>query len=73
MVNLILKLQVCLSQLNSSKEPPLALTLLASKNRFDFVNLEKLVQILQEKAQIIENKFLHHPESTSDIRNNLTK
>ena len=57
----------------SLKEPPLALTLLASKNRFDFVNLEKLVQILQEKAQIIENKFLYHPASTSDIRNNLTK
>uniref|UniRef100_UPI0028A19114 IclR family transcriptional regulator domain-containing protein n=1 Tax=Acinetobacter variabilis TaxID=70346 RepID=UPI0028A19114 len=57
----------------SLKEPPLALTLLASKNRFDFVNLDKLVQILQEKAQIIENKFFHDTASTSDIRNNLTK
>ena len=42
----------------SSKEPPLALTLLASKNRFEFVNLEKLVQILQEKARMIEQTFI---------------
>lgn len=34
----------------SSKEPPLALTLLASKNRFEFVNLQKLIEILQENA-----------------------
>ena len=42
----------------SSKEPPLALTLLASKNRFEFVNLDKLVAILKENAQSIEKKFL---------------
>lgn len=42
----------------SSKEPPLALTLLASKNRFEFVNLQKLIEILQENAALIEKKFL---------------
>lgn len=41
----------------SSKEPPLALTLLASKNRFEFVNIEKLIAILQENAQQIELKY----------------
>lgn len=41
----------------SSKEPPLALTLLASKNRFEFVNIEKLIAILQENAELIEKKF----------------
>ena len=41
----------------SSKEPPLALTLLASKNRFEFVNLQKLIEILQENAALIEKKF----------------
>lgn len=41
----------------SSKEPPLALTLLASKNRFEFVNLEKLIEILRENANLIEQKF----------------
>ena len=42
----------------SSKEPPLALTLLASKNRFEFVNLQKLISILQENAHLIEQKFM---------------
>jgi len=42
----------------SMKEPPLALTLLASKNRFEFVNLQKLIAILQENAHLIEKKFL---------------
>lgn len=41
----------------SSKEPPLALTLLASKNRFEFVNLEKLIETLRENANLIEQKF----------------
>lgn len=41
----------------SSKEPPLALTLLASKNRFEFVNLQKLITILQENAELIEKKI----------------
>jgi len=41
----------------SSKEPPLALTLLASKNRFEFINFHKLVEILQENAALIEKKF----------------
>lgn len=42
----------------SNKEAPIALTLLASKNRFDFVNQEKLVAILQENVHLIEQKFL---------------
>ncbi|RKG33493.1 IclR family transcriptional regulator [Acinetobacter tianfuensis] len=42
----------------SSKEPPLALTLLASKNRFEFVNLPKLIEILQESAHLIEKQFM---------------
>lgn len=42
----------------SSKEPPLALTLLASKNRFEFVNLDKLIEILKENANLIEKKFM---------------
>lgn len=41
----------------SSKEPPLALTLVASKNRFDFLNLQKLTEILQENATQIEQRF----------------
>ena len=41
----------------SAKEPPLALTLLASKNRFEFVNLQKLIDILKENAALIEKKF----------------
>ena len=41
----------------SSKEPPLALTLLASKNRFEFVDLQKIITILQENASLIEKKF----------------
>lgn len=42
----------------SSKEPPLALTLLGSKNRFEFVNLQKVIEILQENTALIEQKFL---------------
>lgn len=42
----------------SSKEPPLALTLLGSKNRFEFVNLQKVIEILQENAALIEQNFL---------------
>ncbi len=41
----------------SPKEAPLALTLLATKNRFEFVNQEKLVEILQENAALIEKEF----------------
>ncbi|WOE31113.1 MULTISPECIES: IclR family transcriptional regulator [unclassified Acinetobacter] len=41
----------------SNKESPLALTLLASRNRFEFVNLAKLIEILQENAYLIEQKF----------------
>ncbi|NWK72751.1 transcriptional regulator [Acinetobacter cumulans] len=48
----------------SSKEPPLALTLLASKNRFEFVNLQKLIEILQENASLIEKKVNTLAEQT---------
>jgi DNA-binding IclR family transcriptional regulator len=41
----------------SSKEPPLALTLLGSKNRFEFINFQKLIEILQENAALVEKKF----------------
>ncbi len=41
----------------SSKEAPLTLTLLASKNRFEFLDLNKLILILQQNASLIEQKF----------------
>lgn len=41
----------------SSKDAPYALTLLASKNRFEFVNLQKLIEILQDNAQQIEKQI----------------
>lgn len=47
----------------SSKEAPLALTVLASKNRFEFVNLDKLIETLQENASQIEKRFLALSES----------
>ena len=42
----------------STKEAPIALTLVASKNRFDFLNIQKLIEILQTNAVQIEQKFL---------------
>jgi DNA-binding IclR family transcriptional regulator len=42
----------------SSKEPPMTLTLLGSKNRFEFVDLQKLIVILQSNAALIEQKFI---------------
>jgi len=33
------------------------LTLVASKNRFDFLNIQKLIEILQSNAAQIEHKF----------------
>ena len=41
----------------SSKESPLALTLLASKNRFEFIDQAKMVAVLQENAALIEKKY----------------
>ena len=41
----------------SNKEAPIALTLVASKNRFDFLNMQKLIEILQDNAAQIEHKF----------------
>ena len=37
----------------SSKDAPYVLMLLASKNRFEFINLQKLIEILQDNAQQI--------------------
>lgn len=49
----------------SIKEPPLALTLLASKNRFEFANINKLVEILKDSSQSIEKniRLLHQTEA----------
>lgn len=47
----------------SSKAPPLALTLLGSKNRFEFVNLHKVIEILKENAALIEQKCMALEES----------
>ena len=41
----------------STKEAPIALTLVASKNRFDFLNIQKLIEILQSNAAQIQHKF----------------
>lgn len=46
----------------SSKEPPLALTLLASKNRFEFIDQNKMIAILHENAALIEKKFIELSE-----------
>ena len=49
----------------SPKDTPLALTLLASKNRFEFVDLKKMVEILRHSALQIEQKchLLHNIEA----------
>ena len=47
----------------STKEAPIALTLVASKNRFDFLNIQKLIEILQGNAAQIEHKFSNLSES----------
>ncbi|WP_110974241.1 IclR family transcriptional regulator [Acinetobacter sp. WCHAc060042] len=49
----------------SPKDTPLALTLLASKNRFEFVDLKKMVEILRHSALQIEQKchLLHNIET----------
>ncbi|WP_081408585.1 IclR family transcriptional regulator [Acinetobacter larvae] len=41
----------------SNKDAPLALTVVASKNRFEYLNIEKLVQTLQQYAAQIEKQF----------------
>ena len=41
----------------SSKEAPLALTVLASKNRFEFINTDKLIEILKDNASQIEKRY----------------
>ena len=42
----------------SAKEAPLALTVLASRNRFEFIHIEKIIEILKENAAQIEKRFL---------------
>ncbi|WP_445114812.1 IclR family transcriptional regulator [Acinetobacter sp. WZC-1] len=68
----------------SSKEAPLALTVIASKNRFEFINTDKLIETLQDNAAQIEKRFLtlsesdqltgyhHTPEGTDPILTNNT-
>ncbi|MEN8990885.1 MULTISPECIES: IclR family transcriptional regulator [Acinetobacter] len=51
----------------SSKEPPLALTLLASKNRFDFMNFQKVVEMLQDCTARIEKKYSSMMEESDAI------
>ncbi|MCK4081222.1 MULTISPECIES: IclR family transcriptional regulator [Acinetobacter] len=41
----------------SSKEAPMALTVLASRSRFEFINVSKLIETLKENAAKIEKKF----------------
>lgn len=41
----------------SHKEAPLALTVLASKNRFEFINVEKIIEILKQISLQIEKQF----------------
>ena len=55
----------------STKEAPLALTLLATKNRFDFVNEEKLIAILKENAALIEKKVAELALHEQDENQNL--
>jgi DNA-binding IclR family transcriptional regulator len=50
----------------STKEAPIALTLVASKNRFDFLNIQKLIEILQNNAAQIEHKFATLSENQSN-------
>ncbi|HCK31737.1 MAG TPA: transcriptional regulator, partial [Acinetobacter ursingii] len=45
-------------KLSTNKESPLALTIVASKNRFEFIHIEKLIEILKSNAAQIEHKFL---------------
>ncbi|AXY55552.1 transcriptional regulator [Acinetobacter chinensis] len=47
----------------SSKEAPLALTVLASKNRFEFINTDKLIEILKDNAAQIEKRFISLSET----------
>ncbi|MEB3754325.1 IclR family transcriptional regulator [Acinetobacter sp. MD2(2019)] len=58
----------------SSKMPPMALTVVGSKNRFEFIHLEKLIQTMQQHAEEIERKYFNlaelvessHPVSTEN-------
>lgn len=46
----------------SNKIAPVALTVVGSKNRFEYVNLEKIIQTLKEHATEIEKKYLNLAE-----------
>lgn len=50
----------------SNKEAPLALTVLGSNNRFEFINLEKLIVILKESAQQIEQGVMGLSENNQN-------
>ena len=52
----------------SSKEPPLALTVLGSRKRFEFVNLDKLIEVLHSNAALIEQQFMAlSTQTTSEL------
>lgn len=42
----------------SHKEAPLALTIVASSNRFEFMNIDKIAEMLKQLTQVIEQKSL---------------
>lgn len=46
----------------SNKEAPLALTVVASKNRFEFINIDRLIEILKDHAAQIEKRFFELSE-----------
>ncbi len=50
----------------SNKEVPLALTVLGSKNRFEFINVDKVIGMLQTSAHQIEQSFAGISESQHD-------
>lgn len=50
----------------SNKETPLALTVIGSNNRFEFINLEKVITILKESAQHIEQGVAALSENSQD-------
>ena len=58
-------------KLSTNKESPLALTIVASKNRFEFIHIEKLIEILKSNAAQIEHKFLTLSQNERNPTNSL--
>ncbi|MCU4412697.1 transcriptional regulator [Acinetobacter sp. WU_MDCI_Axc73] len=58
-------------KLSTNKESPLALTIVASKNRFEFIHIEKLIEILKSNAAQIEHKFLTLSQNERNPSNSL--